>query len=122
MPTQKLRPEQRLPGRDAGELLFRTLATVGKATGTHAAWIWDVVEQVKSLAQSRVAFSVDDLRARLEIMGIEEPADSRSYGTVFREAARLGYVENRGRTVKGKPRPHVGTPKTRPVTVWESLL
>jgi hypothetical protein len=119
--TRKFKPEQRLPGRDPGELLFRSLASVGKKAGTHADWIWEVVSKIKILAGNLAEFTVDDLRSFIRGR-LAEPDDARAYGTAFREAVRLGHIRNSGRVVMGERRENVGTPRPRPVTVWESLL
>lgn len=111
--TRRVKP---LPAREPGDLLFASLATVGRARGTHAGWIWDVVEAIRSVASVQETLTVEDVR-----MLVSEPPDDRQFGTAFREAARLGHVRNSGRFVNVK-RTDVGTPRARPVVVWESLL
>jgi hypothetical protein len=114
--AQRITP---LPAHTVAEGLFRSLSTVstGRRSGAHAGWIWDAVETIKTLAGELRELTVEDLRDRMP-----DPDNASMAGLAFREAARLGYVENSGRVQKSRYRDEAVTPRCRPLTVWESLL
>lgn len=111
-----------MQARTPAEALFRSLSSVGYQEGTHAEWIARAVNEIETLANHVRTLTVDTFRKHMATIGVPEPADTRAYGLAFREAAKSGFIENSGRSVKGSKRENVGNPRTRPVTVWTSLL
>lgn len=72
-------------------------------------WLADALEIVRTAAESRESFTVEDLT-------FSSTPDARAVGAVMRQAARRGWITNAGYVTSGRER------HGRPVVLWISKL
>jgi len=72
-------------------------------------WLADALEIVRTAAERRESFTVEDL-------SFPSTPDARAVGAVMRSAARKGWIKNGGYVASGRER------HGRPVVLWHSTL
>jgi len=81
------------------------------------AWKQAAIQAVAHLAKSRPTVTINDVKERLEQLGVVEPPTPSAMGAIFRQAAKEAYLTKTGETVKTRR-----SRSNQQIAVWHSEI